>query len=120
MELHTQTVRDCGGYPHDRCYIPDRRVVNRVARLLLRHVERITLTEQRRLQSLALWIGVAADPIHNRGDGSPGNPDALTSIAAHRAGDLCFNLHPSVRFVRSAFLALTIWRANVHDEASPA
>jgi hypothetical protein len=47
------------------------------------------------------------------------NPGALARIPAHRAADLCFTLHPSVRLVRSRFAALTIWRMNVVAPASP-
>ncbi|HEX3845358.1 MAG TPA: DNA-binding domain-containing protein [Steroidobacteraceae bacterium] len=54
---------------------------------------------------------------YHAAEAEPLNPDVLAGIAAHRVADLCFTLHPSVRLVRSAFPALTIWRANVRDEA---
>ena len=41
------------------------------------------------------------------------DPGALAGIPAHRAADLCFTLHPSVRLVRSRGAAVTIWRLNV-------
>lgn len=48
---------------------------------------------------------------------TPLEPSALARISEHRAGDLCFTLHPSFRIVRSPFPALTIWRMNVGDSA---
>ncbi len=41
------------------------------------------------------------------------DPGALAGIPAHRAADLCFTLHPSVRLVRSRSAAVTIWGLNV-------
>ncbi|MGC8519032.1 MAG: DNA-binding domain-containing protein [Steroidobacteraceae bacterium] len=44
------------------------------------------------------------------------DPGALARIPAHRAADLCFRLHPSVRLVRSRHAAVTIWRLNVAED----
>ena len=41
------------------------------------------------------------------------DPAALAAVPAHRCGDLCLTLHPSVRIVQSAFPALTIWQFNI-------
>lgn len=43
------------------------------------------------------------------------DPAAVARIAEDRAGDLSFSLHPSLRIVRSAFPAVSIWRTNVED-----
>ncbi len=60
------------------------------------------------------WIeayhAAEAEPLHR---------EVLASIPAHRMADLRFTLHPSMRLVRSAFPALTIWHAN-RLEQSPA
>lgn len=53
---------------------------------------------------------------YHAADAGPLEPAALGGISAHRAADLRFTLHPSVRLVRSAFAALSIWRANLQDE----
>jgi hypothetical protein len=56
---------------------------------------------------------------YHAAEAEPLDPAILARIAEHRAGDLCFTLHPSVRVVRSAFPALTLWRLNVAEGAPP-
>lgn len=41
--------------------------------------------------------------------------DALVPVAQDAAGGLIFQMHPSLRVVRSRYPALTIWRMNVTD-----
>ena len=55
---------------------------------------------------------------YHAAEAEPLDPATLAGVAEHRAGDLCFTLHPSVRIVRSAYPALTLWHANV-TEADP-
>jgi hypothetical protein len=54
---------------------------------------------------------------YHAAEAEPLAPSALARFGAHRAGDLCFTLHPSVRIVRSTYPALTLWRVNVHENA---
>jgi hypothetical protein len=42
-------------------------------------------------------------------------PEAFTAISSDHVGEMCLELHPSLRVVRSRFPALTIWRMNVGD-----
>lgn len=56
---------------------------------------------------------------YHAAEAEPLDPAALAGVAEHRAGDLCFTLHPSVRVVRSAFPALTLWRVNMAEGDPP-
>ncbi len=56
---------------------------------------------------------------YHAAEAEPLDPAALAGVAGHRARDLCFTLHPSVRVVRSAFPALTLWRLNVAEDDPP-
>jgi uncharacterized protein len=47
------------------------------------------------------------------------DPQTLAHIPGERVGAIRFTLHPAVRWVRSSYPALTIWRANV-AQAAPA
>lgn len=46
-------------------------------------------------------------------------PRELARVPSERVGQIRFSLHPSVRWVRSSYPALTIWRANVARGAPP-
>ena len=49
---------------------------------------------------------------YHAAEAEPLRLEALADIPAHRVADLRFTLHPSMRLVRSAYPALTIWHAN--------
>ena len=57
---------------------------------------------------------------YHAAEAEPLAPTALAHVAAHRVGDLCFTLHPSVRIVRSTYPAVTLWRVNMSKDAPPA
>ncbi|MBI1330955.1 MAG: DUF2063 domain-containing protein [Alphaproteobacteria bacterium] len=48
-------------------------------------------------------------------DAMPLTADTLAPVAQDVAGSLVFQMHPSLRIVRSRYPALTIWRMNVTD-----
>jgi hypothetical protein len=50
---------------------------------------------------------------YHAAEAEPLDPAALATVAEPRVGDLRFTLHPSVRIVRSAFPAVTLWRLNI-------
>ena len=52
---------------------------------------------------------------YHAGEAAPLDPGGLTSLAPDDFIDIGFSLHPSLRMVRSAFPALTIWRMNAGD-----
>ena len=56
---------------------------------------------------------------YHAAEAEPLDPADLAGIVADRVADLCFTLHPSMRLVRSAFPALTIWHANVQEQTPP-
>lgn len=49
---------------------------------------------------------------YHAAEAEPFRPEGFASIPAQRVVDLRFTLHPSLRLVRSAFPALTIWQTN--------
>ncbi len=53
---------------------------------------------------------------YHAAEAEPLAPAALARVAAHRVGDLCFTLHPSVRIVHSIYPAVSLWRVNVSRE----
>lgn len=56
---------------------------------------------------------------YHAAEAEPLDPAVLARVAEHRAGGLCFTLHPSLRIVRSAFPALTLWRINTAEGDPP-
>ncbi len=48
------------------------------------------------------------------------NAGDMDDVSLEIAGDLVFQLHPSLRLVHSVFPALTIWRMNVAEDGAPA
>lgn len=56
---------------------------------------------------------------YHAAEAEPLEPVALAGIATQPIAGLCLTLHPSVRLVRSAFPALTIWQANVTQQTPP-
>ncbi len=50
---------------------------------------------------------------YHAAEATPIAPAVLARVPAHRAGELCLTLHPTVRIVRSRFAALSIWQLNV-------
>lgn len=54
---------------------------------------------------------------YHAAEAEPLAPSAIARVAAHRAGDLSFTLHPSVRLVRSAYPAVSVWRVNMSENA---
>lgn len=57
---------------------------------------------------------------YHAAEAEPLAPVALANVAAQRAADLCFTLHPSVRLVHTRFPALTLWRVNATGAVPPA
>lgn len=56
------------------------------------------------------WI----EAYHSR-ETAPLSPAAFAAVPVEQVSDLCFELHPSLRIVRSGLPALTIWRMNIGD-----
>jgi uncharacterized protein len=56
---------------------------------------------------------------YHAADASVLEPQTLAHIPGERVGAIRFILHPSVRWVRSSYPALTIWRANVARATPP-
>lgn len=52
---------------------------------------------------------------YHAADAIPLDPRSLTLVSGAHAADLCFTAHPSLRVVRSAYPAFTIWRMNTTD-----
>src|SRR6266446_2488461 len=71
MELHSQARGDRLVRPLHGAHIPDRGVVDRITRLLLRDVEGVSLTQERGVKALAHWIVVTAYAIHHGYDRGP-------------------------------------------------
>lgn len=49
---------------------------------------------------------------YHAADAEPAGPSALAAVAPEEAGRLVFEMHPSLRLIRSSFPILTIWDAN--------
>jgi hypothetical protein len=54
---------------------------------------------------------------YHSAEAEPLSPAAFAAIPGESVSDLCLDLHPSLRIVRSGLPALTIWRMNVGDGA---
>lgn len=56
------------------------------------------------------WLRIEA---YNAADAIPLGIDELSAIDHDRLGETCFELHPSLRLLRSKFPVMSIWQANI-------
>lgn len=60
------------------------------------------------------WLQIRA---YHAPDRAPLTPDQLSQVDPDRAGELVFELHPSIGLLASPHPVYSIWRTNAHDEA---